>query len=73
MANIMFVYVLVYFAVISIILLSSQSFGPVETTVIVFIGGFYLVREVLQFPLIVSTDLRRYAVKGVMNEILPDV
>lgn len=48
--NIMLVYVLTCFTVISFLLLSLQSIGTVEKTVIILIGGFYLFRAVLQYP-----------------------
>lgn len=49
-ANIMLVYVLVCFAVVSFLLRSSQPFGTVEKTVLLSIGGFYLIRAGMQFP-----------------------
>ena len=49
-ANLMMIYVLLFFAALSFLLSSGGSQGTVGVAVILFIGGFYLVRAILHFP-----------------------
>lgn len=49
-ASLMMIYVLLFFAVLSFILSAQQSQSAIGNAVILFIGGFYLVRAILHFP-----------------------
>ncbi|MEW6102685.1 MAG: hypothetical protein AB1630_02515 [bacterium] len=49
-ATILFIYVMLCFAVISFLISSSKTFGSTEKAMVIFIGGFYLLRAILQFP-----------------------
>ncbi len=49
-ANLMMIYVLLFFAGLSFLLSTKESLCTFSSAVILFIGGFYLVRAVLQFP-----------------------
>lgn len=49
-ANLMMIYVLLFFAGLSFLLSTKESECTLSNVVILFIGGFYLVRAVLHFP-----------------------
>lgn len=49
-ANIMFIYVLLYFAGFSFFLSAQNPLDTLGKITILFIGGFYAVRTILQFP-----------------------
>jgi magnesium-transporting ATPase (P-type) len=49
--NVMMIYVFLFFAALSFLLSAQQSRSAISNAVILFIGGFYLVRAILHFPL----------------------